>query len=106
MLLRRPSCYLLLNHWAKSNQIYCVSCSHEWAFNGTFFWAQLPRALGMGQKVNYHLISITKSISKILNQTLCVFSQMKDIKHIKRDFHLAAMVMPQGDGPKGQISYI
>ena len=24
-----PSRYLLLNHWRKSNQIWCVSCSHE-----------------------------------------------------------------------------
>ena len=27
---------------------------------------------------------------------LCVFSQMKDIKHIRRDFHLVTWVMPQG----------
>ena len=33
---------------------------------------------------------------KFLNQTLCVFLQMKDIKHIRWDFHLAAWVMPQG----------
>ena len=30
------------------------------------------------------------------NQTLCVFSQMKDIKHIRQDFHSVAWVMPQG----------
>ena len=48
-----------------------------------FFWSLPPGALGRGQKVKYHLISITKSI---LNQTLCVFSKMKDIKHIRRDF--------------------
>ena len=30
------------------------------------------------------------------NQTLCVFPHMKDIKHIRRDFHLVAWVMPQG----------
>ena len=29
-----------------------------------FFWPRPPGALGRGQKVNYHLISITKSISK------------------------------------------
>ena len=45
-----------------------------------------PGALGRGQKVKYHLISITKSISKIFFQTLCVFSQMKDTKHIRRVF--------------------
>ena len=36
-----------------------------------------PWALGRGENVKYHLISITKSISKILYQTLCLFSQMK-----------------------------
>ena len=52
---------------------------------------------GGGQKVKYHLISITKSISKIFfYQTLCVFSQMKDTKHIRRDFHSVPWVMPQG----------
>ena len=27
---------------------------------------------------------------------MCVFSQMKDIKHIRRDFHSVTWVMPQG----------
>ena len=35
------------------------------ACNGNFFLSQPPWALGRGQKVKYHLISITKSISKI-----------------------------------------
>ena len=35
------------------------------ACNSQFFFALPPRALGRGQKVKYHLISITKSISKI-----------------------------------------
>ena len=56
------------------------------------FW---PHPLGRGQKVKYDLISITKSISKFLYQTLCVFSQMKDTKHIRRDFHSVPWVMPQ-----------
>ena len=55
-----PLCYLLLNHWTKFNQLWCVSYSHEWgAQRQIFFW---PRPLGRGQKVKYHLISITKSI--------------------------------------------
>ena len=34
---------------------------------------------------------------RFLNQTLCVFSQMKDIKLIRQDFHSVAwVVMPQG----------
>ena len=54
-----------------------------------------PRALGRGQKVKYHSISNTKSISMILDQTLCVLSDMKDTKHIRRDFHSVAWVMPK-----------
>ena len=42
----------------------------------------LPCSLGRGQKVKYHLISITRSISKIFIPNFCVFSQMKDTKHI------------------------
>ena len=33
---------------------------------------------------------------RFLNQTLCVISEMKDIKHIRWDFHSVAWVMPQG----------
>ena len=51
----------------------------------------------MGQKVKYHLISITKLISRIfIPNFLCVFSHMEDTKHIRRDFHSVAWVMPQG----------
>ena len=63
--------------------------------SGVFF-ATPPGALGRGKKFKYHLISITKSISKILYQTLCFFLQMKDTKHIRRNFNSAAWVMPQG----------
>ena len=91
-----PLCYLLLNHWTKFNQIWCVSYSHEWGMQRQkIFWPCPHGALGRGQKVKYHLISITKSISKILYQTLCLFSQMKDTKHIRRDFNSVAWVMPQ-----------
>ena len=51
------------------------------------------------------------SISKILYQTLCVFSQMKDTKHIRRDFYSVALVMPQGSDlgalgmPRGSIYF-
>ena len=53
-------------------QIWCVSYSHEWGVQGIFCLA--PGALGWGQKVNYHLISLTRSISKIFYTKLCVCS--------------------------------
>ena len=96
----RLSRYLLLNHWTKSNPIWCVCCSHEWGVQRHFyFW---PRPLGPlgGPKrsnvIKYHKISITKSISKIFEPNFACFSQVKDTKHIRQDFHLAAWVRPQG----------
>ena len=45
------------------------------AGNFNFFLAPLPGALGRGQKVKYHLISITKSISKIfIPNFVCVLT--------------------------------
>ena len=71
-----PLCYLLLNHWTKFNQIWCVSYWHEWGVQRqTFFLALPPGALGRGQKVKYHLISSTKSISKIfIPNFVCVLT--------------------------------
>ena len=68
------------------------------AYNVKLFFgpARPPGALGRGQKVKYHLISITKSITKILYQTLCVYSQMKDTKHSRQYFYFVVWVMPQG----------
>ena len=45
------------------------------ACNSIFFLAPPPGALGRGQKVKYHLISITKSISKIfIRNIVCVLT--------------------------------
>ena len=73
--------------------------SHVWGVQGTYFGAPPPGALGRGQKVKYYSILYNFNYSqfqRFLNQTLCVYSQMKDIKHIRRDFHSATWVMPQG----------
>ena len=65
-------CYLLPNHWTKLNQIWCVSYSHERGEQRQFS-APPSGALGRGKKVKYHLISITKSISKIfIPNCVCV----------------------------------
>ena len=45
----------------------------------------------------YTVITVSMSISNIfLPNFVCVFSQMKDRKHIERNFHSVAGVMPQG----------
>ena len=68
-----PLCYLLRNRWTKFNQICCVSYSHEWGVQWQIiFW---PCPLGPWGEVKYHLISITKSISKIfLPNFVCVLT--------------------------------
>ena len=61
-----------------------------------FFLALPSGALGRSQKFKYHLISITKSISKIfLPNFVCVLTNEK-YKTYHSDFHSIARVMPQG----------
>ena len=68
--------------------------------NGTFFFGPAPWGPGEGPKgqisLNIIKFQLLSQFQRFFKQTLCVFSQMKDIKHIRRDFHLAAWVMPQG----------
>ena len=67
--------------------------------NGTFFW---PCPLGpwggakMSNIINFIKFQLQSQFKRFLNQTLCVFSQIKDIKHIRRDSHSVACVMPKG----------
>ena len=72
------------------------------ACNGTFFFGPAPWGPGEGPKgqisLNTIKFQLLSQFQRFINHTLCVFSQMKDIKHIRRDFHLAAWVMLQGWG--------
>ena len=45
-----------------------------------------------GAKRSNIKFQLQSRIQRFLNQTLSVFSQKKDKKHIRRDFHLAAWV--------------
>ena len=61
-----------------------------------FFW---PRPLGpWGGVKRSNIISfqLQSQFQRFLFQTLCVFSQMKDTKHIRQDFNSVALVMPPG----------
>ena len=90
----RPSRYLLLNHWTKSNQIWCVSWSHEWGVQRHIFFGPAPWGPGEGPKgqisLNTIKFQLQSQFQRFFDQTLCVFSHMKDIKHIRRDFRLVA----------------
>ena len=65
--------------------------------NGIFFFGPAPWGPGEGPKgqisLNIIKFQLQSQFQRFLNQTLCVFSHMKDIK---RDFHSAACVVPQG----------
>ena len=52
--------------------------------------------LGLGQRSNIIKFRLPCHFQRYLYQTLCLFSQMKDTKHIRRDFDSVAWVMPQG----------
>ena len=77
-----------------------MSCSHEWGVQRHFFFGPAPWGPGEGPKgqisLNIIKFQLQSQFQRFLNQTLCVFSHMKDTKHIRRDFHSAAWVMPQG----------
>ena len=98
-----PLCYLLLNHWKKFNQIWCVSYSHhEWGMQRQILWELCPLGHWGGAKgqissnFNYKV-----NFKDFFYQTLCVFSRMKDTKNIRRDFHSVTWVMDQGWGAGG-----
>ena len=64
------------------------------------FFGPAPWGPGKGPKGQISLdiikFQLQSQFQRFLNQTLCVFSEMKDIKQIRWDFHLATLVMPQG----------
>ena len=81
----------------KFNQIWCVSNLHQWHMQQHNFFCPHPLGPWVRAKRSNIIISQSQSqFQRFLNQTLCVFSQLKDLKHIRRDFHSVAWVMPQG----------
>ena len=74
-----------------------MSYLHEWHMQRHNFLG-VPAPLGPwggAKRANIIKPQFLSQFQRFFNQTLCVFSQMKDIKHIRQDFHLTAMVMPQ-----------
>ena len=78
------------------NEIWCVSYSHEWGVQRQLFLAPPPGALGRGQKVKYHIISITKSILKFFIPNFVYVLTNEDTKRFRRDFTSVTWVLPQG----------
>ena len=55
-----------------------------------------PCGPGEGSKGQIFNFNYKENFKDFLYQLLCLFSQMKDTKHIRRDFNSVAWVMPQG----------
>ena len=51
-----------------------------------FFWARPLGPWGGVKRSNIILFQLHRQFQRFLYQSLCVFSQIKDIKHIKQDF--------------------
>ena len=85
------------NFSPKFNQIWCVSNLHDWHMQGHNFLGPHPLVTWGGAKRSNIIKSQSQSqFQRFLNQTWCVFSQLKDIKHIRRYFHSVTWVMPLG----------
>ena len=85
------------NFFRKFNQIWCVSNLHQWHMQRHNFLGPHPLGPWAGAKRSNIIKSQSQSqFQNFLNQSVCVFSQLKDIKHMRRDFHSVAWVMPQG----------
>ena len=81
----------------KFSQIWCVNYLHQWHMRRHNFLGPHPLGPWGGTKRSNIIKYQSQSrFQRFLNQTLCVFSQMKDIKHIRQDFNSVAKVMPQG----------
>ena len=64
-------------------------------FFGPAHWGPWEEPKGQ-ISLNIIKFQLRSQFQRFFNQTLCVFSHMKDIKHIRRDFHLATWFMPLG----------
>ena len=74
-----------------------MSSLHQWHMQQHNFFGPHPLGPWGGAKRSNIIKSQSQSqFQRFFNQTLCVFSQLKDMKHIRRDFHSVAWVMPQG----------
>ena len=71
--------------FTKFNQIWCVSNLHQWHMQWHNFLDPHPLGPWGGAKRSNIIKSQSQShFQRFLSQTLCVFSQLKDIKHIRR----------------------
>ena len=82
----RPLCYLVLNHWTKFNQIWCVSYSHEWGLQRKKNFGPAPWGPGEGSKGQISFNFNYKVNFKDFYSKLCVCSYKWKIQNISDGF--------------------
>ena len=80
----------------KFNQIWCVSYLYEWRMHRHNFLGPHPLGPRGGAKRSHIIkIEIQSQFQRFLNQTLCIFSQMKDITY-QTEFSFGRLGHAQG----------
>ena len=94
-----PLSCLLLNHWTKFNQIWCVSYSLEWGGQHKKNFGPIPWGPGEGSKgqISFNF-NYKVNFQRFLFQTLIVFSQMKDKKTYRTGFLFCCLGHAPGVG--------
>ena len=89
-------------YFSKFNQIWCVSYSHVWHERWHNIFGPRPWGLWEGPKAQISFFKFQLVNSKdFLKQTLCVFSQMKDINIL--DVIFIRSPRPSGDRDLGVL---
>ena len=79
-----------------------MSYLHEWHMQRHNILGPCPLGpWGEAKRANIIKSQLQSQFQRFLHQTLCVFSQMEDIKHIRQDLYSVPWVMPQGVGLGG-----
>ena len=90
-------CYLLLNHWTKFNQIWCVIYSHEWGVQRQTF-RPAPWGPGKGSKGKVSFNFNYKVDVKDLCTKLCMCSHKRKIQSISDGI----FILSPGSCPRGR----
>ena len=82
-----PSCYLsvMLSPPKPLDEIqpnWCLNYSHEWGVQGKNVFGTAPWGPWEGSKDQISFFQLQSQFQRFLHQTLCVYSQIQDTKHI------------------------
>ena len=96
-----PLCYLLLSHWTKLNQIWCVSYSHKWGAQRKKKLCPAPWGPGEGSKGQISFNFNYKVNFKDFYSKLCVCSHKWKIQNISDRFLFCRLGHAPGVGLSG-----